>query len=201
MNKAIVILAGGFTRDASGEWHSSTFGTPATVSMSGSYVRIAAAAILWRQNPDSVVVPSGGRGQADQLFPPGLFLSTVMRRELIQEGVPATSILEENRSGNTLEQLREIRHLAKVHGWPLVEIVSSRFHLPRIQAMIECLSELGGLKSITQFTSAEDVVLAASPVVWRSAINLAYASPEFIKLAELEANGVRQLREGTYRVT
>ena len=200
MNKAIVILAGGFTRDASGEWHSSPFGAPATVSMSGSYVRITAAAMLAKRDKDAIVVPSGGRGQADKLFPPGLFLSTVMKRELVLEGVPESSILEENQSGNTLQQLREIVRLTQEHRWPWVKIVSSRFHLPRIRAMIEYLEIMETLRLVVEYVSAEEVVLSQEPDEWRTAIDTAYASDEFQQLMELEVRGVKQLQDGTYRM-
>ncbi len=198
--KAIFVLAGGFNRDEKGEWHSSTFGKQATVGMSGSYVRIQAAASLWRSAPDSVVVPSGGRGTADHLLPPNLYLSTIMRRELEALGVPANSIIEENQSGNTFSQLKALIDLVQKYGWDRVIIVSSRFHLPRVQTMIQYLEEMKALRSKVEYASAEKIVLAEAPEEWRAAIDEAYKSDEFKKLIELEMNGVEQIRSGKYQL-
>ena len=201
MSQAIFVLAGGFNQDGKGEWHSSTFGNPATVGMSGSYVRITAAALLWRSMPDSVVVPSGGRGAADHLLPPNLYLSTIMRRELEVVGVPSSAIIEENQSGNTFSQLKVLVDLVHQYNWTKVTIVSSRFHLPRGQAIVECLKGMESLRSVAEYVSAESVVLAKAPAEWCTAIDATYASDEFKKLIELEAKGVEQLRLGQYQLS
>lgn len=199
--KVIVVLAGGVSRGGALGWRSSVFGEKADISIAGSYVRVAAAALLWRQDPSAVIVTSGGRGQADTVFPPGLSLSTIMKQELAELGVPASVILEESRSGNTYQQLLAIVELATQNHWLDISIVSSRFHLPRIQAMVECLSGLEVLRPITSYIPAEDVVLAAEPDKWREPINTAYGSDEFAEIISSEERGTAQVRSGEYKVS
>jgi len=198
--RAIVVLAGGFSRGADGNWHSSPFGQLADVSISGSYVRIIATYLLWRQNQSAMIVTSGGRAEGDKVFPPGLSTSLIMKEELKELGIPETVILEKDQSGNTYQQLCAIASMAIEHRWLEVGIVSSRFHLPRVQAMVECLDELEALKAIVKYVSAEDVVLAVEPDKWRKQIEDAYRSPEFAEIIVGEECGTAQVRAGTYRL-
>ena len=176
------------------------FGEKDDISVSGSYVRVVAASLLWHKNSSAVIVLSGGRGQANTVFPPGLFLSTIMKKELEDIGIPESIIMEENQSGNTYQQLTAILSMATRHHWSEVQIVSNRFHLPRIQAMVECLEPLIPLRSIVFYVSAEEVVLAAEPKKWREQIDAAYASVEFAEIISNEARGTAQVRSGEYLI-
>lgn len=197
--RAIVILAGGFSRGGKLGWRSSVFGEKADASISGSYIRILAAAYLWRRDPSVTVVTSGGKGEVKNLSL-GVFLSTIMKHELIELGVPESVILEENRSNNTYQQLRAIAEMVERHHWSEVRIISNRFHLPRIQAMIECLSGMERLKDISQYVSAEEVMLAEEPEKWQSQIDAAYASSEFAEIIANEKRGTDQIRFSEYRI-
>jgi hypothetical protein len=199
MKTVIVVFPGGFSRNKDGLWHSAHFGEKAEAGPTGSYVRIAAAAILAKANPATTVVVSGGRGTADKILPPGLFLSAIMKKELVTQGVNGDRIFEESKSGTTYQQLLAIAELFAKHHWESIQLVSNHYHLPRIRSMIENFPELAPLRSIVQYVSAEEVVLGEDPGVWQAAIDKAYDSEDFKKIISLEKKGVEDIMAGTYK--
>ncbi len=84
--------------------------------------RTAHAASVWKANPDAKVVACGGLGQ----HPPSE--AEVMRVLLIEAGVPAGSITLEDRSTNTLEN---IRNAARITGAADLLIVTDKYHARR----------------------------------------------------------------------
>lgn len=197
--KAITVLSGGLNRGGKFGWQSSAFNEPADVSVPGSYVRMAAAACLWHRGQSAVVVTLGGRGEANEVLPPGLSFSTIMREELKELGVPESMILEENQSGTTHQQLVAIARLSIEKNWSEIYLVSNRYHLPRVRAMVEHLESLSHLRSVTTYVSAEETILEVEPEKWRGQIEAAYDSTEFARLIEAERRGVTQVVNGTYK--
>ncbi len=54
-----------------------------------------------------------------------------MARAAEAEGIPATAILEETESRDTLHNACDVARLMQTHGWHSAEVVSSASHLPR----------------------------------------------------------------------
>ncbi len=92
--------------------------------------RAALAASLWRPGK-TLVASGGGEGRPE---------SSVIAEQLRAAGVPAPAIREENRSRDTLENLKACRELAE----PPCLIVTSRYHLPRA-LLLGCLAGFRGL--------------------------------------------------------
>jgi uncharacterized SAM-binding protein YcdF (DUF218 family) len=57
--------------------------------------------------------------------------AAVMARVAEAQGVPASAILEESQSRNTIQNAYYSIQIMKAHGWHSAEVVSSRSHLPR----------------------------------------------------------------------
>lgn len=74
--------------------------------------RLDAAYASYQQNPDAWIVVTGGQGPGESIPE-----STAMKRYLVEKGVPAQRILEENKSTSTEENFRFTREILLAHGF------------------------------------------------------------------------------------
>lgn len=202
--KAIAVLAGGFSKDEqTGLWRSSHFGEKPTVAEPGSYVRIIAATMLLNRiarNAERSIFVSGGRGQADALFPPGVTCAAIMKHELVELGVPKERIEEETSSNNTAQQLRALDALSKEHGISDLWIITNRFHVQRISAMIhDKRLGLERLPANAKTLDAEEVVVRFNPSFWSAIVESAYASTELAEIIAREKRGTEMVKNGMYQ--
>ena len=82
-------------------------------------------------HPDTVIVTSGAQG-ADEPSTE----AAAMRDYLVERGVPAEQILLEERSTNTLENIRYSLDVLAEHGYDVtadIAVVSNGFHLARVR--------------------------------------------------------------------
>jgi uncharacterized SAM-binding protein YcdF (DUF218 family) len=89
--------------------------------------RLWAAAKLYREGVAPRIVVSGGSYLEQQGHEVPLE-SAAMRRFLVSLGIPADAIVEEGRSLNTIENMREVHALV---GNARVALVTSGYHMPR----------------------------------------------------------------------
>ncbi|MDD6051427.1 MAG: YdcF family protein [Clostridiales bacterium] len=107
--------------------------------------RIDAAAKAWKEHPGLVVVcgAQGGKEPAPEAH--------IMRDELVKQGVPAESILMDDKSFNTKQNIDNALRLLAGHEVDQVLIVTSDYHLPRAMAIAEDAGlEASGLGSPTK---------------------------------------------------
>lgn len=97
--------------------------------------RLAHGADLWRQ------------GLAPRILVAGGFTATATRSEaevgaawLQQQGIPPETVITEDRSQHTLENLFNVREQVKANGWSKLILVSDPLHLARAKA---CATGLG----------------------------------------------------------
>lgn len=193
----ILLLSGGFKRESE-TWRSTLFDEKGDCGPTGSIARVIAARVLYEENRERILIASGGRGECETMLPQGLYLSSILRRELIEMGVPESSIFEDTTSHNTYEQLTEMRSFLETHGDAPVLIVSNAFHIPRIQAMLEYRPELAHLAKLSYTVVAEPLILEQKPE-WQSTIETAYASEPLMTIIRKEKEGVVSIKAGTYR--
>ena len=164
-------------------------------------VRIVAGAELWRHDNDISIVVMGGLGKMEGLLPQGLTLAGIMKEELLQLGVPTHNILEENRTSSTYEQIRTVGKMLK-SGELLggVSIMSNRYHLPRIRALIDHskLRDLFEGKRV-ELVGAEDVLLRYKKEEWGDFIEITERSEGMKKRKESETQGVADIKNGSYK--
>ena len=197
---AIVVLAGGIKQDPSGRWVSldlsegdNALGAP------GGKLRIHAAAVLSNRWPQVSVVTSGGKGSdvpegTPEDRPP---LAEILRDELVQSGVSVDRIILEQRSNSTYQQLQELETLIAEKKWKQVQLITNRYHLARLTAMIE--AKFPVLAGVAQPLSAEEVLIGADPERWEILIIEAYESAWMKEREMKEAQGVEQIKNGTYQ--
>lgn len=202
--RAIIILAGGIKKDSDGVWHTSSYEDSGDqYGVDGCRLRVVAASFLFRDDANALVIASGGVGQLKNVkgAPPS---SSVIARELISLGVPAEAIFEDDKSGNTFEQLLNLQNVIGRSEIEKVIIVSNNWHLPRIQAMIEYHSDLKELKSLLdlkriELCDADEILLNQDPKHWRPIIEQAILSRAYRGRLLLEQKGVEDIKAGRYK--
>ena len=102
-----IIIPGGYiVKDKSRPhgWRLSKFNEHDHFGIIGDYLRVEAAAYIYQQNPDSIIIASGGKGQLKHLknIPT---LADVMAWELVRLKVPQSKIIKETTSANSVDQL------------------------------------------------------------------------------------------------
>lgn len=191
---ALVVLGGWPRRDAQGVWHSSLFENGGI----GDRLRVEAAAVLHYANPQWIIVTGGTGGLAH--LADAVPCASVMKRELIELGVPEADILQELNAANTYQQLQSIKSLFAQFPIASLRILSNRYHLPRIDAFLSNDAQLRDwyAQGRIQLQAAEQVLLQHDPARWQGLIAEAYASQSMRELMEQEEKGVRDIHAGTY---
>lgn len=196
---AIALLSAGIKQTAEGRWVSTdltqeddALGAP------GGVMRVLAAALLAELYPRAVIVAMGGMGyDMPRNYPKNRpLLCEILRDELLDASVQRERIVLERESNSTYQQLTALAILVRKHGWQQAEIVTNRWHIPRVRAIIE--RKLPKLKSIITLVSAEDVLVANNSDEWESGIVQAYESEWLARRILMEEQGIRQIKDGTY---
>lgn len=188
----ILILGGGLIYQ-NGHWQSTGFHGP----VFGSQLRVLAGSYLFSQNLKQVIIASGGKGYLkDTKNAPAV--GAVVARELIALQVPKKNIIEENRSNNTYQQLRNFKKLLLKYDFTHVRIISNKYHLARVKALIGrdlLLKNL--LRKKIQLLSAESIVIKYNPEM-KTQIKKLYASLGMKEVLKKERDDVRQINNGIY---
>ena len=198
--KAIAILAAGAVKDQQGNWQSTDLDFAARWGSPGGRLRVLAAYYLYQQDPNYSVIASGGKGWEikDKDLPP---LSEIIEKELIELGVSADKIIKEENSSKTFSQLMELKKVIAENKFDSVMILSSLYHLPRIEAMVKTdqyLKEMFDNNNL-ELVAAEDILMQHDPQFWQPVIEEAYQSEEMEEIMKQEGQGIRQIKEGTYQ--
>lgn len=201
---AIIILGGGLRKDGSGKWHTTNFNEKSfSGRVEGGRLRVIAAFYLYKNNPDILLISSGGAGKYKDIHG-AVPVAEVMRNELLNLGVKEKNILIENKSKHSFDQLRLLSAIIKKHNIRKIIIISNKYHLPRVKAMIEYVDNLKNIRellnnNLIKLKSAEDIVLKTDPKKWRKIIDRAYKSDDMKKRIMAEKQGVSQIKKGTYK--
>ncbi|MBQ8281202.1 MAG: YdcF family protein [Lachnospiraceae bacterium] len=120
--------------------------------------RLEAAYEYYRENPDCVIVVSGGQGEGENISE-----ALAMQRYLVEKGVPEDKIIMENKSTSTNENLRFSYEIIKSRGDENVNIVicSNDFHIFRALKLAEKI----GIKNPEGLASKSDEILHFSYMV------------------------------------
>lgn len=197
---AIVVLAGGIKQDVSGRWASTDLteeddkqGAP------GASLRISATMVLSNRYPLARVIASGGKGYdvPENTSEDRPLLCEILERELIVAGVPKKRIELEGTSNTTYQQLQQLKLLIQKREWNDVALVSSRWHLPRIEAMFEM--KFPELRTRVDLISAEEILIDTDSAKWELAIAGAYNSSFMRERMKKEDKGILQIKSGTYQ--
>lgn len=209
---AIVVLSGGTverprtdgTERRSSTAYSDVDGSDAIVGGKG---RVVAAAEVAPFFPEAAVVTTSDSNDGPESD------ARIMASELARHGVRPDRIMLEERSVNTLTELAEMVKLAVRQRWQEVRVLTSDYHIPRVEEMFRQLPSLISAGRDPEFTaawsefqsrnisvrcvSAEEILPHRSPH-YQTLIARVRQSPEYQRRVELERRGLQQLRDGTY---
>ncbi|MFH1662269.1 MAG: YdcF family protein [Candidatus Falkowbacteria bacterium] len=189
---AIAIIGGGLIKE-DGNWRTTNFNEGDEYGALGDRLRVAAGSILYKKNPDLLIIASGGKGQLEKI-PDAIPVSEVVKQELVNLGVKPENIISENKSGNSFEQLQNLQEIIAENNLGNIKIISNKYHLPRIKAMAEIINLLD-----IELLSAEDILLKYDNNNWKDIIEKAYNSKAMKERIFLEEKGVKDIREGNYK--
>lgn len=198
--EAIIILGGGLANDH-GQWRTTGFDEGESFGAMGDRLRVEAAYILYKKNPELLIISSGSQGQYKNI-PDVPTLAEVIKRELMDLGVPERLISKEDQSANTLQQLQALKTVINEKNLTNLFIISNQYHLPRLRAMIEKDDYLQSMlkKEEIKLISAEEVLIDHNPVKWQEFISKAYQSKAMKNRIIMEKKGVQQIKDGTYKL-
>lgn len=120
---AVVVLGGGLDPVGSKGWQ---------IAVNDAAERLEAAARLYHQGVAPCIVLSGGSGK---LHSQDIKEGPLMKRLLMELGVPAQAILVEENSRNTFENARETRALLAANGKSSILLITSAAHMKRAAAV------------------------------------------------------------------
>ena len=114
-------------------------------------LRLDKAAEYARQNPETILVLSGGQGK-DELVSE----AQAMQDYLAQSGIPRSRTILENQSTSTVENIAFSRMIIESRGEPVrVGILTSNFHLYRARKV----AAHQGMENVSYIASQSDRVL------------------------------------------
>ncbi len=147
---AIVILGGLLKKKSNKSWKTDRF----------NYIRVLAGCYLYKDLIKSYpikLIVSGGKGIYKNIpdVPP---VATVMKKELVQLGIPEKEVVEENKTASTYRELLWLKKFLNKKQERAI-VISNSYHLPRIKVMIGLIQELQVLKNSLFLVSAEKIIL------------------------------------------
>lgn len=181
--------------------------------ITGGRARVIASSELARCFPAAnIITTSYALGKEDRPTH-----ASVMARELRELGIEDGRIILEEKSYNTLTELQEMVQLIFQNKWKSVAVVTSDYHIPRMELLFEKLKELSSEKErdhlsekvdealryinelgvVIQFVSAEDILPIRSSH-YAGLISKVRETDAYKLRVQMEQKGVEQLKEGTY---
>lgn len=171
----LFILSGNIVWDGR-KFRSTTYQDSDQHGMLGGKARVIVGAELAKYFPETKIVPTTHTNPA---LPSE---ASVMEQELIRLGVPREQILKEEQSFSTHSELVEMVKLASLHKWEHVGIVTSDYHVPRVQEMYEYLEALSSdeifQKQLSEFRTTTKVTFVEAESI------LPLRSKHYVKLIE-----------------
>lgn len=184
-------MGGGLFRESDGKWRTTNYGEGDNFGISGDRLRVEATAILYKQDPNQIIIVSGGKGQLKDVVDAPC-ISTILKSELMELGIPNTAIVEERVSGNSYQQLLTLKKLQE-HLFFFTQIITNIWHIPRTKALTDHI----GLENV-EFVGAEKIVSLNDPEKWNPIIKSAYSSDALKKRIAIEKKGIEDIKAGTY---
>ncbi len=212
---AVIVLGGGL-RKVGDRYYPTDYRDADEFGMYGAGMRIVAALDLYlNSRAGRFVFATGktekGKSQYGSDIPTEAevykekflrMIDGLKRREDYKErfsGLDAPEIVLEDKSFNTMSNIKEILKMIEDNNWRNVAIVSSDYHIPRVKDLYERLSDKSEDSDIkVDFLSAENIVKKAEPGKYDEVMRRAYESEVAQRRLKSETQGVEDLKKGTY---
>ena len=199
--EAFIILSGGLKQNEDGSWRTTNLNELGDKSgVVGDRLRILAGAKLANKYSTAQIFVAGGKGY-QTINHDAPKISDIMEQELIDQGVTPERIVKDGDTGSSYEQLQYLNSLVKDRDFKKIGLISNRYHLPRLKAMIEHLDSLSDFPNDrVEFLAAEDILIETDPNRWEQEIAAAYQTEEVKARIKLEERGIADLKNGKYYI-
>lgn len=193
--EVIIVLGGNIIK--SGERYITTPYETGTKKSFGAQGRVISAALLYHLGASDCLLLSTGK--TDPEDPDAPSEASVMKRELIAYGVPATCIHLEEGSKTTEENARELAKLFDSEPFrekKTIGVVTSSWHIRRTDAFLKKEGLKGQGKTIKYISS--DTILCRYLSEFNDDMYALYHSQEMRERIQDERAGCDALKNGTY---
>jgi DUF218 domain len=178
--------------------------------VSGGKARVIAAAEIARFYPN---VPILANGNTYENAPPD---ARIIKGELRRFGVSSNLVLLQENSYSTFTEFVELVKFVAEHRWGRIVIITNEFQVPRAQEFlrqIETLHDPYGVSKGREFRAALPIFRELAPEVafvaaetilplrnprYHKIVAEAKTTPAWQERTEKDAQGLRQLQQGTY---
>ena len=207
---AIIILCGGIYKTTEGAYEPTEYFHSDEFGMLGGKARVLAAVELYLQKRARNFCFSTGVSEkskakfgldlpAEALIYSNVFQKLIADFREKDTALEQPTIFLEAKSVNTASNIREVLELARGKDWNMIAIISSEYHIPRVRALYDSIrNQIGGIKLLSSFLSAEEILKTTRPGKYDTEIEAAYAS----KAAQLrlynETQGLKAFRQKKY---
>jgi vancomycin permeability regulator SanA len=196
----LVALTGSLIKDETGKWRTTNFNEQGDINgVVGDRLRVEAAVVIFQKNPNISITISGGKSIAS-IYPDAPDVCDVMFVEMIELGVEPKNIIKDRSVGSTMDQVKSLSGIM-VDSVDSLYVLSNKYHLPRIEAMIKYFTDTNKLfdDGKIKLISAEDVLTDLLPEKWEEEIDKAYSSEAMAERIAKEKNGIEALKRGEYK--
>lgn len=212
---AVVVLCGGLQKTG-GNYYPTDYRHGDEFGMLGAGIRIVAALDLYFKRQSKNFVFSTGiteknKAKFGEGVPPeaqvyaekfirilkGLQRRSDYRNKFSDIEEPVITL--ENRSFNTTSNIKEVLQIIRDNNWQKVAILSSKYHIPRVQALYSmALEQHPEVRIGIDFIKAEDYVEQTEPGEYDSVIVRYEKTSEAKKRYANEEQGLEAIRKGKY---
>lgn len=200
--RTLVILGGGLVQDEkTGVWRTCRFGEGDEYGMTCDRWRVDAALALYHSHLCDRIVASGGAGQLKFKKDPSIpTVGEVIKRELIEGGVPKGVIIDEFGSDNTYQQLINLLNLGNQEIVELYDLalLGQDYRVGRMFATIAAHNQFTVFVG-APILSAEEILLANNEEKWAEQIKESREHPGMKERLLKEYGGIRQIALRTYK--
>lgn len=211
---AITVQSAGLRRLDDSTYASTLYANADEFGMLGGYMRIRAAQELyWRKPSIPFVFCNGKSAKQIAKFGPDVptdaeVYAKEFNRDLTQDErsqasshTPAPKVFLEDTSVNTVASISELFAMCAEQGWKYIGLVSSDYHIPRIEALCSLIFKKLGSKPVEiTFISAEAIIKELRPGVYDNEIDAAYKTPAAQQRLKNEQNGCNDIAAGRYYI-
>ncbi len=191
----VVILGGNIRKTPNRGWITTSLEEGPEKSI-GAHSRTIAAAELFKKGVAKKFIVSTGRTTPDPEAPTE---AEVMKTELVRYGVPADDVILEDRSLNTIENLKECAEIIREKGFQKVAIMTSDWHRPRTEVLTEnTVKELEAEGRKVTFITPEEILEKKSPRYARI-FQKVYGRLSMHQRQAREQSGIQAFKEGKYQ--
>lgn len=199
---AVIVLSGGLAKTPGG-FRSTNYQERDSAGMLGGRMRVLAAHQLLRRGLSERFVFTTGITERNLeqfwgwVVPAECRVYAAEFVDLSRAGSRAM-IFVEDQSTTTEGNLRVTFGMAAREGWSNVGILSSNYHLPRVQALAKVVRGQLGFRASTTLISAEAVLMQERPGQYDREIDRAYASDVGLERIRNEDIGVQRITAEEY---